>query len=98
MFSFHSGMSLRKQKINFFADLQHKEYLTYTEPLEAARAQNEEKHSFEVSDFELSLYEDKLLLLDRRRLFTARVLKWLPGIALMIVLAIGQAAVFNMSV
>jgi len=48
-------MSLRKQKINFFADLQHKEYLTYTEPLEAAGAKNEEEHRFGVPDFELSL-------------------------------------------
>jgi hypothetical protein len=98
MLWFHSGISLQRQKIIFFAYCQHKEYLTYAEPLEAARAQNEEKHSFEVSDFELSLYEDKLLLLDRRRLFTSRVLKWSPGIARMIVLAIGQAVFFNMSV
>ena len=41
--------------------------------------------------------EDKFPLLDRRRLFTARVLKWLPGITLMIVLAIGHAAFFKMS-
>ena len=81
----------------FFADLQHKEYLTYAEPLEATRAQNEEKYSFGVPDFELSLYEDKFLLLNRGLLFTARVLKWLPGITLMIVLAIGHAAFFKMS-
>jgi len=92
------GNQFTETENQFFEDCQHKEYLTYAEPLEAARAQNEEKHSFEVSDFELSLYEDKLLLLDRRRLFTSRVLKWSPGIARMIVLAIGQAVFFNMSV
>ena len=62
-------------KNQFFADRQHKEHLIYEELLEAASAQNEEEHSFGVSDFELSLYENKFLLLDRRRLFTSRVLK-----------------------
>jgi hypothetical protein len=36
--------------------------------------------------------------LGRRRLFTTRLLKWLPEIALMIDLAIGQAVFFNLSV
>ena len=61
-------------------------------------AQNDEVQSFAVPDLGVSLHEDKLLLSERRCLSAARVLRWVPGIALMIFLAIGQAGFFNMSV
>jgi hypothetical protein len=48
--------------------------------------------------FEVSLHDDEFIFLDKRRLFTARLLKWFPGVALMIVLAIGQQSFFKMSV
>ena len=48
--------------------------------------------------FEVSLNDDEFIFLDKRRLFTARLLKWFPGVALMIVLAIGQQSFFKMSV
>jgi predicted Zn finger-like uncharacterized protein len=52
-----------------------------------------------VPDFELPLSDDhEFLLQDRRRLFTARSLKWLPGIILMIAVAMGQLAFFKMGI
>ena len=51
------------------------------------------------ASFEISLDDDHdFLMQDRRRLFTAKSLKWLPGITLMIAVAIGQFAFFRMGV
>ena len=83
----------------YFADLHYEEYLTYSEPGEVSSAQASGEDSFGVPGFELPLHNDhEFLLQDRRRLFTARSLKWLPGITLMIAVAIGQVAFFKMSV
>ena len=52
-----------------------------------------------IADFELPLPDDhEFLLQDRRRLFAARSLKWLPGIFLMTAVTMGQFAFFNMGV
>lgn len=51
------------------------------------------------ASFEISLDDDHdFLMQDRRRLFTAKSLKWLPGIILMIAVAFGQFAFFRMGV
>jgi len=83
----------------YFADVHYEEYLTYSESGEVSSAQESGEDSFVVPGFELPLHDDhEFLLQDRRRLFTARSLKWLPGITLMIAVAIGQVAFFKMSV
>ncbi len=83
----------------YFADVHYEEYLTYSESGEVSGAQESGEDSFVVPGFELPLHDDhEFLLQDRRRLFTARSLKWLPGITLMIAVAIGQVAFFKMSV
>ena len=83
----------------YFADLHYEEYLTYSESGEVSSAQESGEDSVVVPGFELPLHDDhEFLLQDRRRFFTARSLKWLPGITLMIAVAIGQVAFFKMSV
>lgn len=83
----------------YFADLHYEEYLTYSESGEVSTAQESGEDSVVVPCFELPLHDDhEFLLQDRRRFFTARSLKWLPGITLMIAVAIGQVAFFKMSV
>jgi len=83
----------------YFADLHYEEYLTYSESGEVSSAQESGEDSVVVPAFELPLHDDhEFLLQDRRRFFTARSLKWLPGITLMIAVAIGQVAFFKMSV
>jgi predicted Zn finger-like uncharacterized protein len=83
----------------YFSNVHYEEYLTYSESEEDSSAQESGEDSFVVPGFELPLYDDhEFLLQDRRRLFTARSLKWLSGITLMIAAAIGQFAFFKMSV
>ena len=83
----------------YFADLHYEEYLTYSESGEVSSAQESGEDSVVVPGFELPLHDDhEFLLQDRRRFFKARSLKWLPGITLMIAVAIGQVAFFKMSV
>lgn len=83
----------------YFADLHYEEYLTYSESGEVSSAQESGEDSVVVPGFELPLHDDhEFLLQDRRRFFNARSLKWLPGITLMIAVAIGQVAFFKMSV
>ena len=83
----------------YFADLHYEEYLTYSESGEVSSAQESGEDSVVVPGFELPLHDDhEFLLQDRRRFFNPRSLKWLPGITLMIAVAIGQVAFFKMSV
>lgn len=82
-----------------FTELHYEEYLTHSDSKEVSSARESGENSDIDPGFELPLDDDhEFLLQDRRRLFTARSLKWLPGIALMIAIAIGQTAFFKMNV
>ncbi len=79
------------------------EHLTHSESGEVSRdlevESESEEASFVVPDFELPLDDEhEFLLQDKRRLFTLGSLKWLPGITLMIAIAMGQFAFFQMGV
>jgi predicted Zn finger-like uncharacterized protein len=87
-----------------FVDLDHTEYLTYSDTREVSGAevsvdQESGQNLYIDPGFKLPLDDDhEYLLQDRRRLFPASSLKWVPGITLMIAVAIGQVAFFRMSV
>ena len=87
-----------------FVDLDYAEYLTYSDIKEVSSAelsvdQETGQNSYIDLGLELPLDDShEFLLQNRSRLFTARSLKWIPGITLMIALAIGQIAFFRMSV
>jgi predicted Zn finger-like uncharacterized protein len=92
-----SGIEVDTEEDQGFVDTSYEEYLTQSESGEVSGAEGAEEDSFAVPDFELPLHDDhEFLLQDRRRVFTARSLKWLPGITLMIAVAIGQFAFFKM--
>ena len=94
-----SGIEVDADEDQYFADVHYEEYLIYSESGEVSGAQESGEDSVVVPCFELPLHDDhEFLLQDRRRFFTARSLKWLPGITLMIAVAIGQVAFFKMSV
>jgi len=83
----------------YFADVHYEEYLTYSESGEVSSTRESGEDSFVDPGFELHQNDDhEFLLQDRRRLYTPRSLKWLPGITLMIAIAIGQVAFFKMKV
>ena len=88
-----------EDEYEYFADLYYEEYLAYPETGEASTARELGENSVVVPGFEFPLHDDhEFLLQDRRRVFAARSLKWLPGIALMIAIAIGQVSFFRMHI
>lgn len=93
-----------KDEASCFPDVRYEEYCSYAEAEEASGDQNVGEYGSAdpdsvVPSLALPLHDDpEFFHQEGRRLFTARSLRWLPGIALMIVVAIGQVIFFRLSV
>ena len=98
------ALEVDEDETSCLTDARYEEYLSYAESGGASGDQHVGEDSSvypgsTVPSLALPLHDDpEFLLQDRRRLFTARSLKWLPGIALMIVVAIGQVVFFRLGV